>query len=97
MSKQSFCLSFALLLLPLPLLAQQYDPLKAIAYAERWWNDFNNENNKDTIAKWGGPYIDYTSYGGDCAAFVSVVIKNRWGATVQNYETNVNEDCFIPY
>ncbi len=46
-------------------MCQQYDPDKAIAYAEKWWNSFNNTPED------GGPYIDYTTYGGDCAAFVS--------------------------
>jgi gliding motility-associated-like protein len=54
---------------------QQYDASKAIKYAERWWNDFNIEDNyrymRDTFKKWGGPYINYSEYGGDCAAFVS--------------------------
>ena len=52
--------------------AQHYNGNKAIQYAERWWNDFNTtQYHKDTAIKWGGPYVDYSDWGGDCANFVS--------------------------
>ncbi len=45
-------------------ICQQYDPDKAIEYAEKWWNGFNTEK-----------YYNYekpeNGGGDDCAAFVS--------------------------
>ena len=49
--------------------AQTYNPEKAAQYAQRWCNGRNT--NPADADEWGGPYIDYGSLGGDCAAFVS--------------------------
>lgn len=48
--------------------AQQYNPEKAVAYANKWWNSFNTDKDNPVD---GGPYKNYTRDGGDCANFVS--------------------------
>jgi gliding motility-associated-like protein len=76
MSEKRIYISIIIILCPVFIFAQQYDPVKAVQYAERWWNDFNTRSyHKDTAAKWGGPYYNYSlpanGGGGDCAAFAS--------------------------
>ena len=56
--------------------AQGYNPDKAAEYANFWCNKRNTATSPylDT-KKWGGPYVNYGIYGGDCAAFVSQCLR----------------------
>jgi len=52
--------------------SQTYNPQKAAEYANFWCDKRNIKNGPYyDPEKWGGPYVDYDYYGGDCAAFVS--------------------------
>jgi gliding motility-associated-like protein len=99
MCKQRIYISIVNILCPVFIFAQQYDPVKAIQYAERWWNDFNtNAYHRDTAEKWRGPYLNYSNDGGDCTAFASQCL--RYGgldlsAGSNGYGNGVKSDSVI--
>jgi hypothetical protein len=69
MKKIIIAIIILILIADIKTLAQTYNPEKAAQYAQRWCNGRNT--NPADADEWGGPYIDYDNYGGDCAAFVS--------------------------